>query len=49
MKKRPSKKLTLDAETIRHLTGSQAQEAAGGRTIYYTCPCSMGCPTGETE
>lgn len=48
MKRRTSKPLALNKETLRHLedlSGSLLQEAAGGTV--YTWSCSCDCSNGD--
>ncbi len=52
MKRKSSKPLALNKETLRHLenlSGELLREAAGGATTVYTWSCSCECSGGNNS
>jgi hypothetical protein len=52
MKRKTSKPLALNKETLRHLenlSGELLREAAGGATTVYTWSCSCDCSGGNNS
>jgi hypothetical protein len=47
--KRPPKKLSLNQETIRLLSGSDLHAARGGDCTEGNCNSVVGCPTAPTN